>query len=267
MEKARTFTQASPFSGNCPRASPARTAFSSTCSALPSPGKSSGRIAATRTRACYPFPPRSRTRMKNRFAGRFAGRNSNRAFLLFLAAALCVACASLAGAQQKDKKKKKDAPSTDATPMIPMSDEAQIDYMISEMLGAWQVGDIDKLHKDYADDVSVVNGSWGPPVIGWTNYLAIYQQQRARMQQVRMDRLNTYIKVNGATGWACYQWDFAAIVDGQPVSTQGQTTVVLEKRNNHWVIVLNHTSLAAKVAQATPASTPAQQQPTKPESR
>jgi len=86
-----------------------------------------------------------------------------------------------------------------------------------------------------------VNGSWAPPIIGWTNYLAIYQQQRARMQQVRMDRSNTYIKVSGTVGWACYQWDFEGIVDGQKTGSQGQTTVVLEKRNNHWVIVLNHT--------------------------
>ena len=35
--------------------------------------------------------------------------------------------------------------------------------MISEMLGAWQVGDVDKLHKDYADDVTVVNGAYAPP--------------------------------------------------------------------------------------------------------
>ncbi len=47
---------------------------------------------------------------------------------------------------------------------LPAGDEQQIDYTISEMLGAWQLGDIDKLHKDYADDVSVVNGIWAPPV-------------------------------------------------------------------------------------------------------
>ncbi len=194
--------------------------------------------------------------MKNRFAGRFAGRNSDRVFLLFLAAVLCVAYASLAGAQQRDKKKKKDAPSTDATPMIPMSDEAQIDYMISEMLGAWQVGDIDKLHKDYADDVSVVNGAWGPPVIGWANFLAAYRQQRALMQQVRVDRSNTYFKVGGGFAWACYQWDFSATVDGQPSAARGQTTLVMEKRNNHWVIVHNHTSLVQTDQPAPPASAP-----------
>ncbi|PYU83734.1 MAG: hypothetical protein DMG50_07210, partial [Acidobacteria bacterium] len=169
-----------------------------------------------------------------------------------------------------EKKKKTDPPpSADSSKMlIPLSDEQQIDYTLSEMLGAWQLGDIEKLHKDYADDVAIVNGSWAPPILGWTNYLAVYQQQRARMQQVRMDRTNTYIKVSGTVGWACYQWDFAAVVDGQPTESQGQATVVLEKRNNHWVIVLNHTSLAPRVPQNIPANAPSvQQQPAKPAPR
>jgi len=192
-----------------------------------------------------------------------ARRKTHNTFILVFGFALALICVSPAAAQKK--KKSEPPPSSESSKMlVPLNDEQQIDYLLSEMLGAWQLGDVEKLHSDYADDVAVVNGSWAPPIIGWTNYLAIYQQQRARMQQVRMDRSNTYIKVSGTVGWACYQWDFEGVVDGQKTGSQGQTTVVLEKRNNHWVIVLNHTSLAAKVAQATPTSTPAQQQPTKP---
>jgi ketosteroid isomerase-like protein len=178
--------------------------------------------------------------------------------LLLLAAALSLTCVSPASAQ-KDKKKKLDPTTSteNAKSVVPMTDEQQIDYMLSEMLAAWQLGDVEKLHSNYADDVTVVNGSWAPPVFGWNNYLAIYQQQRARMQQVRMDRSNTYIKVEGTVAWACYQWDFGAVVDGQQAQSQGQTTVVLEKRNNRWVIALNHTSLASRPPQATPVAAPA----------
>jgi uncharacterized protein (TIGR02246 family) len=178
------------------------------------------------------------------------------AFLL--AAALLLALASPAAAQ---KKKKSDDSSTDNKSALPMSDQQQIDYLISEMLGAWQVGDTERMHKDYADDVSIVNGVWAPPVFGWTTYLAAYQQQRARMQQVRMDRENTYIKQTGNYAWACYQWDFSAVVDGQPTQARGQTTLVLEKRNDHWLIVHNHTSMAPSANPVPPANTPQVAQP------
>jgi ketosteroid isomerase-like protein len=198
--------------------------------------------------------------MKNYFPARFIRRAAKAAVSLSLGAALLLAYASPAEAQ---KKKKNDTPAADNKSVIPMGDEQAIDYMISEMLAAWQLGDIEKLHSDYADDVSVVSGIWSPPVFTWANYLPIYQQQRARMQQVRMDRSNTYIKVKGSIGWACYQWDFSGTVDGQPSTARGQTTLVVEKRNDHWVIVHNHTSLTpaqpaapANAPQATPPNSP-----------
>lgn len=175
---------------------------------------------------------------------------SLRTFLSLIACiAILLSIASPASAQ-KEKKKKKDASPPEHT-TIPMPDEQQIDYKISEVLGAWQVGDVDRLHQDYADDAVFVSGVWAPPIFGWSNYLPIYQQQRTRMQQVRMDRVNTFIKVNGAVGWACYQWDFSGTVDGQPMRTRGQTTLVLEKRDDRWLIVHNHTS----VTQDAPGTT------------
>ena len=186
-----------------------------------------------------------------------------KATLLLLAAALVSVCLSPANAQSK--KKKKDNTSADNSKLsIPLTDDQQIDYMLSDMLGAWQIGDVEKLHATYADDVSMVNGSWAPPVIGWANYLAIYQQQRTHMQRVRLDRSNTYIKVVGNMGWACYQWDFSATVDGQDVQSRGQTTVVVEKLNNHWVIVHNHTSLSPGQQPAPVNTTTPQQAPAKP---
>jgi ketosteroid isomerase-like protein len=208
--------------------------------------------------------------MKNLFATRFAGRAIQKTSLVFLAAAFFLTCVSPAAAQKEKKQKKEKTPPADTSKaIIPMSDEQQIDYMLSEMLGAWQLGDIERLHKYYADDVSIVNGGWAAPILGWTNYLALYQQQLTRMQQVRMDRLNTYIKVSGTVAWACYQWDFAAVVDGQPSAARGQTTLVLEKRNNQWLIVHNHTSLVQNLTAPTPGGTPAppQQAPIKPSAR
>lgn len=161
----------------------------------------------------------------------------------------------LAGPASAQKKKKKD----DTPPPAPtniMPDEQKIDFVIGQMLAAWQVGDTTMMHKFYADDVSVVAGTWTPPAIGWTNYLAAYQIQRARLQQVRMDRSNTLIRVatSGQTAWACYQWEFSGLVDGAPSAAEGQTTLVFEKHGDDWVIIHNHTSIVQASQPMNPAS-------------
>jgi uncharacterized protein (TIGR02246 family) len=172
--------------------------------------------------------------------------------VLLLGALLVLVAVSPAAAQ----KKKKNAPPANTASVVPLPDEQQVDFVISEMLGAWQLNDTERMHKDYAEDVVVVQGVYAPPVIGWTNYLALYQASRQRMNRVRLDRANTYIKVDGNVAWACYQWDFAAVVDEQTSTAQGQTTLVLQKRDGKWLIVLNHTSLVSPTPASTPANTP-----------
>lgn len=180
-----------------------------------------------------------------------------RIVFLALALLLSLAMASTACAQ---KKKKNNDTSSAQVQGLQVPDEQKIDTAIGEMLGAWQLGDIEKLHAHYADDVDVVNGTWAPPVVGWPNYLMSYQSQRARTQQVRMDRSNTLVRLtpSGNTAWACYQWEYSAVVDGSPISAFGQTTLIFEKRNDVWLIVHNHTSLIqASQAAAPPTPTPA----------
>jgi len=170
---------------------------------------------------------------------------------------MLIAASTTQAQNDKKKKKKNDAPAADsAGAVIPLSDEQQIDYMISETLGAWQIGDTDRMRKNYVDDVSVVNGGWAPPIIGWGNYQMLFKQQRAAMQQIRLDRSNTYIKVNGATAWACYQWDFSAVVNGTPAAARGQTTYVLVKKDNRWLIAHDHTSVVQSLQQQPPATNP-----------
>jgi ketosteroid isomerase-like protein len=195
--------------------------------------------------------------------------NRNRIVGVFLLLAFCLASAGVADAQKKKKSQDDTQPTPPPSVAAAAPDETKIDFVIGEFLGAWQLGDIDKMHKNVADDISVVAGTWTPPALGWPSYLAAYQAQRARMQQVRMDRSNTLIRI-GPTGqfaWACYQWDFSALVDGNPMTAEGQTTLVLEKKNENWLIVHNHTSLVQTSQNASPASPapqPAEPAPVKP---
>lgn len=176
---------------------------------------------------------------------------ARRAVVMLGLCLLILAVGATQASAQQNKKNKNNSPLPTATtngPTVPLSDQQQIDYLVSTNLGAWQVGDIDKLHETYADDVTIIQGPYMPPVVGWNNYLPLYQQQRARMQQVRMDRSNTVVKVNGNCAWATFQWDFSAVVDGQPSASQGHMTLVMDKRNGKWLITLNHTSVAEQSA-------------------
>ena len=169
-----------------------------------------------------------------------------------LAAAFLLVAAAPASAQKN--KKDKNAPAAQS-PLTPVPENHVIDVAISEMLAAWQLGDADKMHKYYADDVLVVSGTWEAPIYTWANYLPAYKSQRARMGAVSFNRSNTAIKVKDNTAWATYQWEFGGVVDGNKMSAHGNTTLAFEKRDGVWLIVLNHTSIAPEV-QAAPAAKP-----------
>jgi len=120
--------------------------------------------------------------------------------------------------------------------------------LVSQMLAAWQVGDVETMHKYYADDMAAVSGSWEPPLVGWPAYAAAYEKQHSRTQNGRLERTNTFTKLMGDAAWVTYQWEFSGQVDGQPARANGHTTLVLQRRAGSWIIVLNHTSATPSAA-------------------
>jgi ketosteroid isomerase-like protein len=161
--------------------------------------------------------------------------------------ALGLLCAAAPVSAQKKDKKQKNQPADSSTapvlPTLPQSDSQAVDRAIGEMLGYWQLGDTDSLHKYYADDVAVVSGTWEPPVVGWDNFLKAYQAQRAQTQNARLERSNTLIKVTGNFAWATYQFAYSAVAEGKIVVFHGHTSLVLARQGDRWVITLNHSSI------------------------
>jgi ketosteroid isomerase-like protein len=188
-------------------------------------------------------------------ARKITARSSTRAALGFL----LLSVLGVPAAAQKSKDKKKEPPKTEAPTdtQLPQSDSQQIDRAIGETLGYWQLGDTESLRKYYADDVLVVSGLWEPPVIGWENYARVFQAQRAGVTGVRMDRTNTYIKVNGNSAWATYQWNYTATMDGKFSGFRGHTTLVFSRQANRWLIVLDHSSVVPEVVPVAPAASAA----------
>jgi ketosteroid isomerase-like protein len=175
---------------------------------------------------------------------------------------LILAISSGAAAQQKKKKGENAGNPSPAPPSDSASVSNQIEHDIGEMLGAFQVGDVEAMHKYYADNAMFVSGSYEPPVEGWSNYVALYQQQKAAFQGMQLIRRNTFIFVHQDVSWASYQWQFDSTFNGKPFTAQGQTTLVLNKVGDNWLIVHNHTS---QICPGEAPSTPQpQQQPQQP---
>ena len=165
-----------------------------------------------------------------------------------------------AGQNQKNKKSKdsKDASTADQTPVgPPMPDLDQIDHNIGEMLAGFQIGDVEMMHKYYADTVTFVAGDWAPAIKGWQNYVPLYEKQRAAFQGMQLIRRNTLILERGDFAWATYQWEFDSMLEGRPYSAYGQTTLVFNKIGTDWLIVHNHTSetAAGQGQTSTPTAT------------
>ena len=186
--------------------------------------------------------------------------------VLIALALVCMIPAIPAGAQKnKDKKKVTSASDSEANPrsLPPASDSQAVDQAIGEALGYWQIGDIQSLHKYYADDVVVVSGLWEPPVMGWDNFVKAYQARRAQGTAEKMDRSNTLIKVNGNFAWATYQFVYAAMKDNQVAQFRGHTTLILARQADRWVITLDHSSVVDSSLPA-PAATANSAEPAKP---
>jgi ketosteroid isomerase-like protein len=179
-----------------------------------------------------------------------------------IASVLILAFAGTFSANQKNQKKKKDQASTAAdasasvlTPAI----STQIDQAIGEMLGAFQLGDVEMMHKYYADNATFVSGSYAPPVVGWQNYAPIYQSGMSGFQGIQLIRRNTYVFNTADVAWAMYQWEFLSTYNGKPYSAEGQTTLIFNKVGDKWLIVHNHTSQVIPPAAAAQQSVTPQQ--------
>jgi ketosteroid isomerase-like protein len=176
-----------------------------------------------------------------------------------IAAIVAVILMLSSGAWGQKKQKDKKPVDTSPMPTIPGPISAQIDTDIGEMLGAFQVGNIEAMHKYYADNATFVRGTFEAPVVGWQNYAALYDKQRSAFQGMQLIRRNTFIFNVGDVAWASYQWEFLSGYNGKPFSARGQTTLVFNKVGEHWLIVHNHTSEICDAASSSKQQPPLQQ--------
>src|SRR5277367_5929633 len=87
----------------------------------------------------------------------------------WIALGLLLTVSGAALAAPNNQKKKKNAPPTTpdtSSSILTPPITQQIDQAIGEMLGAFQLGDIETMHKHYADNATFVSGVYSPPIVG-----------------------------------------------------------------------------------------------------
>lgn len=193
-----------------------------------------------------------------------ASRTAERAAWGRVAAIVGVILMLSSGAWGQKKPKDKKPVDTSPMPTVLGPVASQIDTDIGEMLGAFQVGNIEAMHKYYADNATFVRGTFEPPVVGWQNYAALYDKERAAFQGMQLIRRNTFIFNVGDVAWASYQWQFLSGYNGKPFIARGQTTLVFNKVGDNWLIVHNHTSEICDAVAASQPQAPQQQPAQKP---
>lgn len=138
------------------------------------------------------------------------------------------------------------------------SEEEKIEAVVAAVIQAYRSGNYAAMGRYYAPEVTVVPSDYSPPIVGWANVEARYRRAYAKLTGAEMTRENTRIVREGKLAWVVYQWRFAGVMGTATVGTQGHTTLILQKRGRHWVIVHNHTSavLPLPAPQPTPAPPP-----------
>jgi ketosteroid isomerase-like protein len=162
-----------------------------------------------------------------------------------LAAIFVLALTCNSSIAQKNKNSKNNSQQQGDSNPVPApvgSDADQIEEDIGQMLAAFQLGNVELMHKYYSDSVTFVSGDFAPPIIGWQNYVPLYERQKAAFASMQLVRRNTIIFPHGDVAWAMYQWEFSALLNGVPYDLRGQTTLVFNKVAGNWLIVHNHTS-------------------------
>src|SRR5579871_5892900 len=102
-----------------------------------------------------------------------------------LVVALVVSLTSISEAQKTKKKDLNENATLSATDLATPVNQ-QIDDTVGEMLAGFQLGNVEMMHKYYADNATFVSGDYSPLVVGWQNYAAQFEKQMVGFQGIQL---------------------------------------------------------------------------------
>jgi len=172
--------------------------------------------------------------------------------------------AAIAAAQTSAKKPARRAPKPAAAQtQAPLTDAVageQLRQRLQEVLNAWSTMDPDAAARYYAKDADLVFFDLVPfQYKGWDDYYLGTKKFFQNYQSLSI-RLNEDASVHwkGDLAYATATWNVLGVLnDGTQQRLDLRWTVVLERRNNEWVVVHEHVSAPLAPAAQKPTGQPA----------
>ena len=129
------------------------------------------------------------------------------------------------------------------------TDRAAIQTTLRNYIASIENENLDSYSPNMAHDTAMVNfGVFGPPIAGWAALTEVIAAQNEALAQTKIAVTDQHIHIapSGQFAWATCLWDFQTTMGETPVALPVRCTWILEKRNNQWVIVHFHKSLAGR---------------------
>lgn len=139
-----------------------------------------------------------------------------------------------------------------------MSDEAKIRNRTMQWVASWATSpeapfDLDKVKHIYAQDETFSSFDFGRPHNGFQSWAPAARYYRKFMTVPKIWKLNAsddlQVSIRGEVAWSTVSLQGSGVMhDGSPISMpEARVTLIMEKRNEDWLIVHEHGSSALPI--------------------
>lgn len=129
------------------------------------------------------------------------------------------------------------------------AEREEVNAVLDAYVTSVETEDMELYGKNVAHDPEMVNfGGFGDPIVGWDALKKAMEGQNSALSQTKItvSDLAIHISDTGKLAWATCLWDFKGMVGENPIELPVRCTWILEKRENRWIILHFHKSMAMK---------------------
>lgn len=127
-------------------------------------------------------------------------------------------------------------------------ESAAIEEVLDNYVKSVEDEDLDFYGENVAHNPHMVNfGAFGEPIRGWQELEQVIEDQNEALDDIKIEvsDLDIHVPPYGTIAWATSLWTLTAEAGEDAMELAVRCTWVLEKKNDAWVIVHFHKSIAA----------------------